>query len=49
MKLKKIWLFLAALMITNPAKAELQIDVSGAMRDPMPIAFPEMIHDGFFV
>lgn len=32
-----------------PARAELAIDVSGAMRDPMPIAVPEMIHDGFFV
>ena len=28
MKLKKVWLFLAALMMANPAKAELQIDVT---------------------
>lgn len=29
-----------------PAKAELKIDVVGATRDPMPIAFPSMIHNG---
>ena len=36
-------------LLATPAKAELKIDVNGAMREPMPIAFPEMIHDGFFV
>lgn len=36
-------------LFTNMAKAELELEVAGAMRDPMPVAFPEMIHDGFFV
>ena len=49
MKLRFLWTVLAVLALAAPARAELQIDVSGAMRDPMPIAFPEMIHDGFFV
>ena len=43
MKLKYI------LALVTPAKAELQIDVNGAMRDPLPLAFPEMIHEGFWV
>lgn len=30
--------------ITFPAYAELEIDVTGAMREPAPIAFPKMIH-----
>ncbi|MCQ2741664.1 MAG: Tol-Pal system protein TolB, partial [Alphaproteobacteria bacterium] len=46
---KFVFVLLAVLGFTIPAKAELSIDVSGAMRDPMPIAIPEMIHDGFFV
>ncbi len=33
-------LFLA---FATPARAELQIDVTGAMSDPLPLAFPEMI------
>lgn len=45
----KYWLFLALSLFATTAKAELQIDVNGAMRDPMPIAFPEMIHEGFWV
>ena len=48
MKLK-YFLVLALMLITTPAKAELEINVAGAMRDPMPLAMPEMIHDGFFV
>lgn len=48
MKLKYILAVLLCLF-ANPARAELEIEVAGAMRDPMPIAFPEMIHDGFFV
>ncbi len=49
MKLKYILILLCGLLAAAPARAELQIDVTGAMRDPMPIAFPEMIHDGFWV
>ena len=49
MKLKYILTLLLGLVTAAPARAELRIDVSGAMREPMPIAFPEMIHDGFFV
>ena len=49
MKLRFLWIVLAVVALAAPARAELQIVVSGAMRDPMPIAFPEMIHDGFFV
>lgn len=45
----KYWLFLGMLCLAMSARAELQIDVNGAMRDPMPIAFPEMIHDGFWI
>ncbi len=33
-------------LLTFPAHAELEIDVTGAMREPTPIAFPEMIHNG---
>ena len=40
---------LIALFMAFSVQAELAIDVSGAMRDPMPVALPEMIHDGFFV
>lgn len=48
MKLK-YFLVLALSLLASPARAELEIDVAGAMRDPMPIAFPEMIHEGYFV
>ena len=48
MKLKYI-LALVMCLVATPAKAELQIDVNGAMRDPLPLAFPEMIHEGFWV
>ncbi len=49
MKTKFIGILLVCLLMVVSAKAELAIDVSGAMRDPMPIAIPEMIHDGFFI
>ncbi len=48
MKLKYILALVMCLVVT-PAKAELQIDVNGAMRDLLPLAFPEMIHEGFWV
>lgn len=48
MKLRHI-LVLVLCLIVSPARAELEIDVAGAMRDPMPIAIPEMISDGYFV
>ena len=48
--MKKFALVLLGLIaFALPAQAELSIDVSGAMRDPMPIAISEMIHDGFFI
>lgn len=43
------WSILVLWCFITPAKAELQIDVNGAMRDPMPIAFPEMAHEGFWI
>ncbi len=49
MKIRYWAVLLIGLLAALPAKAELAIDVSGAMRDPMPIAIPEMIHDGFFI
>ena len=49
MKLKYVLVMMLCLLTAGNAKAELEIEVAGAMRDPMPIAFPEMIHDGFFV
>ncbi len=48
MKIKYLIACLCCL-IPGVAKAELQIDVSGAVRDPMPIAIPAMIHQGFWV
>lgn len=44
----KIKNFIAAVLclLTFPAHAELEIDVTGAMREPTPIAFPKMIHQG---
>lgn len=47
-KIKYVFVLMLSLFVT-PAKAELQIDVNGAMRDPMPIAFPEVASDGFWV
>ena len=43
----KFWatLLLVVLGVVWEAKAELAIDVSGAQRDPMPIALADMIHD----
>lgn len=49
MKLKYILVLLFGIFTSFPAQAELEIDVNGAMRDPMPIAIPEMIHEGFWV
>ena len=49
MKIKSLFVLFIGLLAAFPAKAELAIDVSGAMREPMPIALPDMIHDGFFV
>lgn len=45
MNIKKILVGLLCL-ISFPAYAELEIDVTGAMREPMPIAYPKMINDG---
>lgn len=42
MKLKYLFAALLTLVI-SPAHAELEIDVRGATRNPMPIAIPEMI------
>lgn len=42
MKLKYLFVALLTLII-SPAHAELEIDVRGATRNPMPIAIPEMI------
>lgn len=41
MKLR--YLLAALLIFATPAKAELEIDVRGAARNPMPIAIPDMI------
>ena len=49
MKTKFMVVLVGCFLSVFSAKAELAIDVSGAMRDPMPIALPEMIHDGFFI
>ena len=49
MKLKSLFVLFIGLLSAFPVRAELAIDVSGAMREPMPIALPDMIHDGFFV
>ena len=42
MKLKHLF-FVFLCLFTLPAAAELEIDVVGAMREPMPIAIPKMI------
>lgn len=48
--IKRIFLIIfASLIMALPAKAELEIDINGAMRNPMPIAVPEINHDGFFI
>lgn len=49
MKIRHFLTVMFCLLAAAPAKAELEIDINGAMRDPMPIAIPEMIHDGFWV
>ena len=47
----KFWigLLIGVMGIVSQAKADLAIDVSGAQRDPMPIALADMIHDCFFL
>ncbi len=40
------YIVLALGFLISPARAELQIDVNGAMREPMPIAFPQMSGSG---
>lgn len=42
-------LIVGFLMFSMPAKAELEIDVNGAMRNPTPIAFPSMSREGFWI
>lgn len=44
MKIKKILAVFICAVLSFPVHAELQIDVVGATREPMPIAFPKMIH-----
>lgn len=41
--MKKYLAILTALLFAFPAHAELEIDVNGASRNPMPIAVPEML------
>ena len=43
MKLRCLLIALLTLLFVRPASAELQIDVTGAVSDPLPLAFPEMI------
>ena len=48
--LKRLFLLILGSMLwIIPAKAELEIDINGATRNPMPIAIPEIGHDGFFI
>ncbi len=47
MKLRYLLTLLLGILTAVPARAEIQIDVNGAMRDPLPLAFPEMISNGF--
>lgn len=42
MKLKYLLAFVLCLWAVTPAKAELQIDVNGAIDNQFPIAFPEI-------
>ncbi len=44
MKIKNLIISFMCLL-AFPVHAEIEIDVTGAMREPMPIAFPKMIHD----
>jgi hypothetical protein len=46
----KIKTLIACLLcfFTLPAHAELEIDITGATREPMPIAFPELIDNTTF-
>ena len=43
--MKKLYFLVAllSLWMIRPAQAELQIDVTGGVSNPMPIAFPQMI------
>ena len=49
MKFKFFAYLFLGMLVSFSSRAELAIDVSGAMRDPMPIAIPSIIHDGFFI
>ncbi len=44
---KILFIFFMLTMFSFSAKAELMIDVNGAMRDPMPIAIADMVSNGF--
>lgn len=48
MKIKHLIIFLLCLF-PSISRAEVQIDVVGAMSDPMPIAFPDILSSGFLV
>ncbi len=41
----KYWLTGLFCLLAGVAHAELEIDINGAMREPMPIAIPKMIHN----
>ena len=43
MKIKHFLITVLMLMLALPAHAELEINVRGASRNPMPIAIPEML------
>ena len=42
MKLRGFFAFVLSLLFAVPARAELQIDVSGGISNPLPVAFPVM-------
>lgn len=44
----KVIVIMAICLLSSFAKAELSIDVNGAMRDPMPIAIPQIVAEGFW-
>ena len=44
-----IFAVFSCLIFALPARAEIEINVTGGVRNPMPIAIPEMNHSGFFV
>ncbi|MBP5399639.1 MAG: Tol-Pal system protein TolB [Alphaproteobacteria bacterium] len=44
---KILFIFFMLTMFSFSAKAELMIDVNGAMRDPMPIAIADMVSNSF--